>query len=107
MSESRKPMSLRARIARLDALMPDDPDLHCCLDNLAAWREALRPHYEANWTPHLDLGDPEPPLDPPELPPCRRSGGPLCAFACDLVRLHWKRRRQIALDFAGLDEEEI
>jgi hypothetical protein len=104
-----KPASLRARIARLDALLPGDPDLLCCLDGLAAWRDVLRPHYVGVDRTHLDLeaGDPEPPVDQPDPPLCQRTGGTLCSFACSLTAVHWTRRRRVALDFAGFTEEMI
>jgi hypothetical protein len=104
-SASKKPLSLRARIARLNELIPEDPDRLCCLDGFVAWRETLLPHYESLET-HLEPVYPE----PSKLPlagVCRKSGEPLCSFACDLVRLIWTRRRQVALDFAGLTEEAL
>ncbi len=109
MSDAKKPSSLRARLARLDALLPGDPDLLCCLDGLGPWRETLLPHYAALDQTHLDLeaGDPDPPELPPNTPLCQRTGGTLCTFACDLTALHWARRRQLALDLRGLSEESI
>ncbi len=108
---SKKPTSLRARITRLDSRIPDDPDELCCLDGFKAWNEILVPHY-ATLGPYFDLdpGGPEPPSEPPELPlggTCRRTGGELCTFACDLARLHWTRSRQLAISTAGLDESEL
>jgi hypothetical protein len=107
-------MNLRARIARLDALIPEDGDRLCCLEGFAAWRDLLAPHY-ATLEPHLDLdpGNPAPPLEPPELPElplegvCRKTGETLCPFALDLTRRHWTRRRRLAVNFAGLDESNL
>lgn len=104
-----KSSTLRQRLADLDARIPPDPDRLCCLETWGAYREALMPFHEANWTPALefDPGDPAPPLEPPELPSCRRTGGPLCALMLEREGLVWTRRRQLALDTTGLDEGEI
>ncbi len=110
MSDPKKPLSLRARIARLDALIPVDPDRLCCLEAPAAWRDILRPHFDG-LSEHLTLDpvDADPPLDPPELPLagiCKK-GGELCPLARERAALIWTRRRRLALAFKGLDLADL
>jgi hypothetical protein len=104
-SDPKKPLNLRARLARLDALIPD-PDRHCCLEGFVAWREIIRPHFgDLAESLTLNPGEPEPPLEPPSLPLCQRTGEPLCALALARVTLIWSRRRSLAVAFTGLDDD--
>jgi hypothetical protein len=104
MSDGKKPMSLRARIARLDVLIPEDGTRLCCLEGFDAYRETVSPWLES-LGPHLD-----PPLDPPELPLdglCRKTGEPLCSFALERAAQIWERRRRLAVNMRGLSEEDL
>jgi hypothetical protein len=104
-------MTLRARVARLDALIPEDADRLCCLEGYAAYRSTVAP-WCASLGLHLDLdpGDPAPPVDAPTLPlegRCRKTGETLCPFAADRAARVWTPRRRLAMSTAGLSESNL
>lgn len=101
-----KPLTLRARIAILDALIPADPDTLCCLETrLCAYymgRGLLPRPYPVS---PFDFDDP--PELPPTLATCTKTGGELCAPALELSHLTWTRLRQVALDMKDLNECDL
>lgn len=101
-------MSRRDRVARLEAGLPDDPELACCLERYDHWDERIQPFSDALQA-RLDLtpGDADPPLELPVLPfegRCLKAQGALCERARELASIWWGRRRRLALTMRGLDE---
>lgn len=101
-------MSLRDRLNRLEAGLPDDPDKLCCLEGLKGWLSYRADWEERNLQSYLDVE--EPPLELPVLPfggICKKTRGPLCDLACERAALIWARHRRLAITTAGLNESEL
>lgn len=102
-------MSRHARIAALEAALPEDLSTLCCLERitdgtLSEFRAAMQAHL------NLNPGDPEPPLALPVLPfggVCLKTGQPLCERGLELAQIFWERRRRLAITTAGLDESDL
>lgn len=102
-------MSRRARVAALEAVLPDDLSTLCCLEHLT---DGTLTDFRAAMSEHLrlDPGDSDPPLELPVLPfggVCLKTGGPLCEHGAALAQLFWERRRRLAVSFRGIDESDL
>lgn len=101
-------MSLRDRVNRLEAGLPDDPEKLCCMEGLKGWLSYRADREEQNLQRYLDLDDP--PLELPILPfggICKKTKEPLCDYARELARLYWQRQRRVAVTMAGFDEDDL
>jgi hypothetical protein len=101
-------MSLRDRLNRLEAGLPDDPDRLCCLETASA--QFYRGQGADPYPPFDFAAEPEPPPELPVLPfggICKKTGEAICDFAREHAALIWTRRRRLAITTAGLDESEL
>jgi hypothetical protein len=101
-------MSLRDRLNRLEAGLPDDPDKLCCLEGLKGWLSYRADWEERNLQSYLDVDDP--PLELPVLPfggICKKTGSLLCDFAVEFAQLSWQRQRRFAVSTSGLTENDL